>query len=53
LKRLRPRLDTFEVGVDAFGTRRVVGFLRRCFLTARLLFVPPLLALPLALSLLL
>jgi len=53
LKRLRPRLDAFEIGIDAVGARRVVRFLRGRFLTARLLFVAPLLALAFALSLLL
>jgi len=53
LKRLRPRLDAFDVGVDAVSARRVVGFLRRGFLAARQLLVAALLPLPLALSLLL
>jgi hypothetical protein len=53
LKRLRPRLDSFEIGIDAVGPSRIVGLLRRRFLAPRLFFVAPLLALALALSLLL
>ena len=53
LQRLRARLDAFEIGIDAVGARRIVGFLRGNFLPPGLLLFLAFLALALALALLL
>ena len=53
LQRLRPRLDAFEIGVDAVRSGWVVRLLRGRFLPTGLFFCATFLALALALALLL
>lgn len=53
LQRLRPRLNAFEIGVDAVRPCWIVRLLRGRFLTPSLFFGTTFLALALALALLL
>ena len=53
LQWLRPRLNAFEIGVDALRPSRIVRLLRGRFLAPGLFFCTTFLALALALALLL